>query len=96
MPDFGPPGRFRRVPSRAVTSAGEGSALARWWKGRYGRRLLVEIVVMFSLLTLYRLGRYLGRNQVGVAFQHAGTCSTWSSTWASPASGASRICCSTT
>ena len=45
--------------------------MARWWKGRFGYRLLLEIAVMASLLTLYRLGRYLGRNQVDVAFQHA-------------------------
>lgn len=43
----------------------------RWWRGRFGRRLLVEVALLASLLTLYRLGRYLGRNQVDVAFQHA-------------------------
>jgi len=54
-----------------VRSEGEDSAVARWWKSRFGYRLLIEIAVMASLLTLYRLGRYLGRNQVDVAFQHA-------------------------
>ena len=47
------------------------SALESWWRGRYGRRLLVEIVVLFALLTLYRLGRYFGRDEVDDAFRHA-------------------------
>lgn len=48
-----------------------GSGLATWWRGRYGYRLLLEALLLFSLLTIYRLGRYLGRNQVGEAFHHA-------------------------
>lgn len=48
-----------------------GSALARWWSGRFGRQLLVEIALLASLLTLYRLGRYMGRHQVGAAFRNA-------------------------
>jgi hypothetical protein len=42
-----------------------------WWRGRFGRRLLLEVALLFSLLTLYRLGRYLGRNNVEEAFEHA-------------------------
>jgi hypothetical protein len=42
-----------------------------WWHGRFGRQLLLEAALLFSLLTLYRLGRYVARDQVEVAFQHA-------------------------
>jgi hypothetical protein len=45
--------------------------VSAWWNGRFGRQLILEALLLFSLLTLYRLGRYLGRNQVDVAFQHA-------------------------
>jgi len=45
--------------------------VSAWWNGRFGRRFILEALLLFSLLTLYRLGRYLGRNQVDVAFQHA-------------------------
>ena len=42
-----------------------------WWDGRYGRGLLLEVSLLLLLLTLYRLGRYLGRDQVVAAFDHA-------------------------
>jgi hypothetical protein len=45
--------------------------LGVWWRGRFGRRLLFEVLLLFSLLTLYRLGRVLGRDEVDVAFRHA-------------------------
>jgi hypothetical protein len=51
--------------------------LGTWWRGRFGRRLLVEALLLFSLLTLYRLGRYLGRNQVDAAFDHARDILQW-------------------
>jgi hypothetical protein len=47
------------------------SRLERWWQGRYGWQLLIEIGVMFLLLTLYRYGRYLARNDVVGAFRNA-------------------------
>lgn len=56
------------------------AAIGTWWRGRFGRRLLVEFVLLFSLLTLYRLGRYLGRNQVDVAFAHARHVLDWERT----------------
>src|SRR5687768_12787094 len=42
-----------------------------WWHGRYGRALVVEVAFLLALLSLYRLGRYLGREQVSAAFDHA-------------------------
>jgi hypothetical protein len=48
-----------------------GARVGAWWRGRFGRRLLIELALLFSLLTIYRFGRYLGRNQVEVAFDHA-------------------------
>jgi hypothetical protein len=53
------------------------AGIGSWWRGRFGRRLLVEFLLLFSLLTLYRLGRYLGRNQVDVAFAHARDILDW-------------------
>lgn len=54
-----------------------GAQLGAWWRGRFGRRLLLEVALLFSLLTLYRLGRYLGRNNVDEAFQHARDILRW-------------------
>lgn len=61
------------VPFVPVSSAvhPEVSGLARWWRGRYGKQLATEVVVLFLLLSLYRLGRYFGRDEVGAAFHHA-------------------------
>ena len=47
------------------------ASIRAWWAGRFGRGLLVELAVLAALLTLYRLGRYLGRDQVVAAFDHA-------------------------
>ena len=44
-----------------------------WWSGRFGHRLVTEFLVLFSLLTLYRFGRYVARNNVDEAFHHATT-----------------------
>lgn len=52
------------------TSRGR-AAVARWWHSRYGGRLAGEIAIIATLLTLYRLGRMLGRHQSGQAFAHA-------------------------
>lgn len=54
-----------------------GAQLGAWWRGRFGRRLLLEIALLFSLLTLYRLGRYLGRDNVDEAFQNARDILRW-------------------
>jgi hypothetical protein len=54
-----------------------GSHVGAWWRGRFGRRLLLEIALLFSLLTLYRLGRYLGRNNIDEAFDHARDVLRW-------------------
>lgn len=45
--------------------------VSRWWRGRHGVSLALEIGLVFGLLSLYRLGRYLSRDQVGAAFDHA-------------------------
>jgi hypothetical protein len=55
----------------SVGGNGPRDVLVGWWRGRFGRRLITEAALLFSLLTLYRLGRYLGRDQVDVAFRHA-------------------------
>jgi hypothetical protein len=54
-----------------------GSHVGAWWRGRFGRRLLLEVALLFSLLTLYRLGRYLGRNNIDEAFDHARDVLRW-------------------
>jgi hypothetical protein len=56
------------------------SRLQAWWRGRFGQQLVAEVALLFALLTLYRLGRYLGRNQVDVAFDHARTLLSWEHT----------------
>ncbi|HLM63432.1 MAG TPA: phosphatase PAP2 family protein [Acidimicrobiales bacterium] len=43
----------------------------RWWRGRYGGRLLREVAIIAALLVLYRLGRTFGRDQAGRAFANA-------------------------
>jgi hypothetical protein len=45
--------------------------VSRWWRSRHGRQLAVEASLVVLLLFLYRLGRYLSRDQVAVAFDHA-------------------------
>lgn len=45
--------------------------VSRWWHGRLGRELAVEVSLVVGLLSLYRLGRYLSRDQVSAAFDHA-------------------------
>jgi hypothetical protein len=42
-----------------------------WWAGRYGRSLVLEVMLLLLLLSLYRLGRFLGRDQVVAALDHA-------------------------
>jgi hypothetical protein len=80
-----PPGADEAAPDRphvaADGTAGDGlakdgvaeddSALARWWRGRYGAQLAREVVVIVALLLVYRLGRTLGRDETAQAFQNA-------------------------
>ena len=81
----GPAGRLRERrarqqgygPSVSAGSVQVGSHVGAWWRGRFGRRLLLEIALLFSLLTLYRLGRYLGRNNIDEAFDHARDVLRW-------------------
>lgn len=55
-----------------VTAARSLLALvARWWRSRYGARLLREAAVIVALLAVYRLGRLLGRDEVDRAFANA-------------------------
>jgi hypothetical protein len=56
---------------RLLTDDAPPAGVRTWWRGRFGRALLVEIVLMVALLTLYRLGRYLGRDEMLRAFRHA-------------------------
>jgi hypothetical protein len=46
-------------------------ALRRWWASRSGAALVREVATVVALLALYRLGRALGRHEVGAAFDHA-------------------------
>jgi hypothetical protein len=45
--------------------------VSRWWHSRLGGQLVWEITLVFGLLALYRLGRFLSRDQVAAAFDHA-------------------------
>lgn len=46
-------------------------ALRRWWSGRFGYRLAVELALVALLLTLYRYGRFLAKDQAAEAFANA-------------------------
>ena len=46
------------------------SALARWWQGRAGKRLLIEAVLVFSLLTFYRVVRQVVADRVAQAVEN--------------------------
>jgi hypothetical protein len=61
-----------REPTSAVPDAGTPeSRLHRWWRGRLGVTLAREVATIAALLLLYRLGRYLGRDQVSEAFSNS-------------------------
>ena len=47
------------------------SAVSRWWHGRLGYRLLVELILLASLLLAYKYVRYLARDSDGSAFDNA-------------------------
>jgi hypothetical protein len=46
-------------------------ALRRWWSGRFGYRLAVELALVALLLALYRYGRFLAKDQTAEAFSNA-------------------------
>lgn len=43
----------------------------RWWHGRFGYRMLLEVALVFALLTFYRYTRFLAREHTGSAFANA-------------------------
>ena len=43
----------------------------RWWRSRFGYRMLLEVALVAALLTFYRYGRYLAREHTDAAFRHA-------------------------
>ncbi len=45
--------------------------LHRWWRSRYGYAMVLELALVAVLLTLYRYGRFLAREQTGNAFANA-------------------------
>jgi hypothetical protein len=69
------PGADEAAPHRPhVVADGlvdDDSALARWWRGRYGAQLAREVAVIVALLLVYRLGRTLGRHETTRAFENA-------------------------
>jgi len=58
---------FERRSTRPRTTP----SLTGWWHSRLGAQLLREVGLVVGLLALYRLGRYLSRDQVASAFDHA-------------------------
>jgi hypothetical protein len=68
-----PPGSTPSHVPVAPTGLPRGGAgrLSTWWHGRYGAALAREAVLVAALLLLYRLGRYLSRDHVASAFDHA-------------------------
>lgn len=56
-------------PSLPRASAGD--LARRWWHGRFGYRMVLEIALVFALLTFYRYTRYLAREHTGAAFANA-------------------------
>lgn len=47
------------------------SPVSQWWNGRFGYRMVLEIALVFALLTFYRYTRFLAREQTGSAFANA-------------------------
>lgn len=64
-----PPDDTEQAPS--VRAPAE-DRLHRWWNGRFGYRMVLEIALVFALLTFYRYTRYLAREHTGAAFDNAG------------------------
>lgn len=58
----------------AVQTGGDGrvlSSLASWWRGRYGAKLLFEILICGSLLMIYRAIRMINKTDLRTAFVNA-------------------------
>ena len=53
-------------------SSGTSSALASWWRSRYGSRLLFEIGICAALLVIYRSIRMVNKTDLRTAFANAG------------------------
>ena len=66
-----PSGRQTSRVDLGRAAAGERTAVTRWWRSRYGARILREVAVVAALLTLYRLGRTFGRDEVERGFSNA-------------------------
>lgn len=69
MPNLPPSDQTEPTRSTRAPAAGR---LQRWWDGRYGYRMALEIALVVALLSLYRYTRYLAREQTGAAFANAG------------------------
>lgn len=50
------------------------------WHGKYGGRLLVQVVLVYALFALYKVGRYLAKGQVDLAFLNAHRVWRWEQT----------------
>ena len=56
------------APTRTSKPVGR---LRRWWHSRLGAALLLEIVIVVSLLLIYKAARLLAEGDVNVAVHHA-------------------------
>lgn len=54
-----------------TTDDEERSSVASWWRGRYGSRLAIELVLCGGLFVLYRSVRGFNRTDLGDAFANA-------------------------
>lgn len=61
------------TPVGRVTVVGtpHAGAIGRWWRGRMGRRLVTEFLLLAALFLAYKWVRFLVRDQVGQAFRNA-------------------------
>jgi hypothetical protein len=57
----------------AVSTGGERASrsLASWWRGRYGAKLLFEILICGALLIIYRTIRMVNKTDLRTAFSNA-------------------------
>jgi hypothetical protein len=65
-------GDDRRCAAPAATAgtpeASVGSRLGRWWRGRYGARMMIEIAICGGLLVIYRAIRMFTKGDLTAAF----------------------------
>ena len=64
VPEDAPP----VAPSDPVVEVG---AIRRWWRGRLGGALLLEMLICALLLFVYKAARLIAEGDVGVALHHA-------------------------